>query len=110
MRREKRQRKNLLVILNSEFWVADTFNHRIRKIAVKSNPPTTTHVQIGLFPGVTIFGDVGLSYRIEATQSLEDTNDWSTVTTVTLPRSPYTWFDEGSPGQQKRFYRATLLW
>ena len=99
-----------LVLHKEAIWVADTQNNRIRKVEAANSHPELIPLDIGLFPGVTISGVVGRSYRIEATPSLEETNVWAPVATFTLPKTRYTWVDESSSSSSaKRFYRAVLL-
>jgi hypothetical protein len=66
-------------------------------------------LEVATYPGITIPGVVGRSYRIEATLTPENESSWSLLKTVTLSESPFTWFDAQAKTEQKRFYRAMLL-
>jgi len=61
---------------------------------------------LNLYPVLTIVGEVGKNYRIEATSDLVDTNVWTTLTNFTLPSSPYDFMDKSMPQPLRRFYRA----
>ena len=61
---------------------------------------------LNLYPVLTIVGEVGKNYRIEATSDLVDTNVWTTLTNLTLPSSPYDFMDKSTPQPLRRFYRA----
>jgi len=65
----------------------------------------TNFLAIALYPGISIYGQVGRSYRVEYTNSLGSTN-WSVLTNVTLPKSPFLIFDPTSTGNPTRFYRS----
>ncbi len=74
-------------------------------------PPTYTNTQLGLalYPGISIQGNIGSTYRIEYADRLGDTNQWSLLATVTLDRTPYLFIDTASKGATNRFYRAILV-
>ncbi len=64
---------------------------------------------IHLYAGVTLTGPVGAQYRIEYAPSVGNTNNWQTLTNLTLPASPYVLIDYDSPNASQRFYRAVRL-
>lgn len=65
---------------------------------------------VGLFPGVSITGQVGRLYRIEASDRAEPGATWTPVGKVLLPSTPFRWFDESnSAGGASRYYRAVLV-
>lgn len=62
-----------------------------------------------MYPGLSLTGQIGWSYRIEFADSVSETTVGTPLATVTLTSVPYLWFDAGSAGRQKRFYRAVVL-
>jgi hypothetical protein len=70
-------------------------------------PAPDGHVDLHMYAGLQVEGSVGCRYRIECAADPADTN-WISVTNITLPTSPYLWFDLTSPTAPKRFYRAIL--
>src|SRR5262249_11124761 len=88
-------------------FVADWGNQSVRFIYFNPQPQSVTaaNLMLRMYPGLTITGFVGRSYRIE---SSPDMNTWSPVTTILLTSSPYLWFDQ-APSVQRKFYRAFLL-
>ena len=57
---------------------------------------------------LSVFGPVGKSCQVEATEDLGATNGWETVASFVLTNSPATWVDSGSTNKSQRFYRAAL--
>jgi len=57
---------------------------------------------------LSIFGPVGKSCQVEATEDLGATNGWETVASFVLTNSPATWLDSSSTNKSQRFYRAAL--
>ena len=72
-----------------------------------SNPPPS-YLTIANYPGVTIQGSEGQTYRIEYATNLAGSN-WLTLTNISLPSSTYLWVDTSSPVLGQRFYRAVLI-
>lgn len=69
--------------------------------------PATT--EIALYPGISISGVVGATYRIEYTLDLGNPT-WTALTDIVLPSSPYIYFDASPVSQSpKRFYRVSSL-
>ena len=70
-------------------------------------------ISLGLFPGVVISGKVGYTYAIQTSTNLSNTNDWVTITNVTLRQLPQIWCDASSdttkPANPKKFYRVYEL-
>jgi len=59
------------------------------------------------YAGTILAGSVGSTYRVDYADVVgENTNAWQTLTTVTLPYSPYLVIDPYSPTQSVRFYRT----
>lgn len=67
-------------------------------------------VSLGLYPGVTISGTAGYTYNIQSSPDLTNTNDWTTVATLTLQQPVQLWVDTNNnaawPANQHRFYRV----
>jgi len=68
-----------------------------------------TVLSVKMYAGLTITGVKDARYRIEYSPAAASPPDWQTLTTITLPSSPFLFIDENSPGANSRFYRATLL-
>lgn len=60
------------------------------------------------FAGIEINGQVGASYRIEYRGAFDATTNWTMLSEVILPTSPYLYIDQTSPSATIRFYRAVL--
>ncbi len=58
-------------------------------------------------PALTIQGLAGSTYRIEYSPNLISPN-WTTLLNLTLPFSPFTFFDAGAVNAASRFYRAVI--
>ncbi len=69
-----------------------------------------TLVSIGFYPGLIISGAAGYSYTIQSTTDLADTNQWTTLTTLTLSQPVQLWIDTNvmasSPYNPHYFYRV----
>ncbi len=63
-------------------------------------------VSIALYAGVTIDGVVGLTYGIQATTNLNQTNLWFGLTNVTLNQPVQLWYDSQPANQPRRFYQV----
>lgn len=66
-------------------------------------------ISIARYAGITIEGTLGKTFRIESRDSLDESDTWSTATTLVLPRSPFLWFDISSSTVGRRFYRAVQI-
>jgi len=64
---------------------------------------------VQLYAGLQVLGTVGLVYSIQCTPDLTQTNNWQTLTNLTLPSSPYLYIDTASPDYPRRFYRVVLI-
>jgi hypothetical protein len=66
---------------------------------------------IGLYPGLTVNGEVGKTYVIQSTTNLAQTNSWLTVTNLTLLQPAQLWVDTTtdttSGAYPRRFYRVS---
>jgi hypothetical protein len=59
-----------------------------------------------LYAGLTITGDVGSNYMVEASNDLSQSNTWQAVAYLALPSSPYLWMDTNAPARNYMFYRV----
>jgi hypothetical protein len=75
--------------------------------ATETDQPASALLSLSLstYPGPTITGIVGRTYRIESSPNM---SNWTPQATLLLNSSPYLWFDQ-SAANGKRFYRAFLL-
>jgi hypothetical protein len=62
-------------------------------------------VSLALYSGITIDGVVGLTYGIQYSTNLSNTNGWRGLANVTLGVSPQLWFDLQPVNQSQRYYR-----
>lgn len=65
-----------------------------------------TGVGMSLYAGITITGVVNCVYAIQTTTDLSNPNSWQNLAIITLPGSPYLYFDTQNPASGNRFYRA----
>jgi formylglycine-generating enzyme required for sulfatase activity len=65
-------------------------------------------VSIELYAGLTITGSVGSNYAVQYVSSLSPSNNWQTLTNLTLPCNPYLWVDTSTPAWDQRFYRVQV--
>ena len=73
--------------------------------SVEAFTPPTSITAIKMYAGLTLSGPVGSTNRIDFTASLAATN-WTVLTNLVLPASPYLFIDTNSPNSATRFYRA----
>ncbi len=76
--------------------------------SVTSSAATLSLLNLNMFAGLTIVGQLGGNYQIDYRNNLNNTN-WFNLTNVVLPSSPYLFIDTASPQYPQRFYRAVLL-
>jgi hypothetical protein len=76
---------------------------------VLSASAALTVIDLQFYAAVTINGIVGALYRIDYSNDVGTPINWTTLTTLTLPSSPYIYVDLTSAGQPKRFYRVIKL-
>lgn len=66
-------------------------------------------VTLGFYPGLTINGAAGNSYIIQRSADLSNTNNWQTVSSLTMYQSVQLWLDTSidatSPFNNKYFYQ-----
>src|ERR1039457_7594204 len=79
--------------------------------SVTSAPPANltinpAGVAIALYPGVKIDGVVGLTYGIQYSTDLANTNGWIGVTNLTFTQPTEIWYDSIPASMAQRFYRV----
>ena len=96
-----------LCFSQGSLYVADTDNHRIRKVSFDPPQEIVAPSSLGLrmLPSLSITGIVGRTYRIESSLTL---SNWNFEATTLLTSNPQLWIDQGDT-LQKKFYRALLL-
>ena len=101
-----------LLLTNLQLTDAGIFSVVVTNVSgsVTSNPAVLTvnpaGVSIALDSGVTIDGVVGLTYGIQYTTDLSNTNSWTGLANVTLGVPTQLWFDVQAATQPKRYYRV----
>ena len=70
--------------------------------------PRLTLTRVAGFFGVSVEGEVGRSYRIEARDSLTS-GQWEPLATIALTQSTRVYIDGDSIGKSQRFYRCVLV-
>lgn len=68
---------------------------------------TLSFLNINVYAGLTIVGQVGGNYEIDYWNDLS--SSYTVLANIVLPSSPYLFIDTNSPNFTKRFYRAVLL-
>ena len=63
-------------------------------------------VSLALYAGITIEGVVGLTYGIQYSTDLSNTNSWHGMANVTLGAPTQLWFDIQPASQPQRYYRV----
>ena len=63
-------------------------------------------VSLALYSGITIDGVVGLTYGIQYSTDLSNTNSWQGMANVTLSVPTMLWFDMQPANQPQRYYRV----
>ena len=96
-----------LCVSQDSIFVADSANHRIRRITMNATQQIVlpADLELGTYPGLRITGTVGRAYRIESSTNM---TSWSTETGLFLATSPQLWIDPTAVSG-KKFYRAVLL-
>lgn len=96
---------------DGSLWVADTGNHAIRKVEWQvTEGPEVPEIFVELNPKITVYGKVGATYRIEAT---EDTGSlpvaWLSVGSLSLTNRIGSWTDTQPAWRPYRMYRAVRV-
>lgn len=75
--------------------------------SVTSRPATLGLLGLQMYAGLTVYAPVGSTNEIQYVNNLINTN-WTTLTNLVLPASPYIYIDYSSAGQPQRFYRDVI--
>jgi len=67
--------------------------------------PPTSITAINMYAGLTLTGMVGTTNRIDFKNDIAASN-WTVLTNLVLPSSPYLFIDANSPNSTKGFYRV----
>jgi probable HAF family extracellular repeat protein len=70
---------------------------------------TPNFLDLALYPGLSLSGKVGRSYRIDYLDAINPTNSWQVLTNLALPASPYLFIDPRPVVFSNRIYRSVLL-
>jgi N-acetylneuraminic acid mutarotase len=73
--------------------------------SVEAFTPATAITAIKLYAGLTLAGPVGSTNEIDFKTDLAATN-WTELTSLVLPASPYLFIDTNSPSSANKFYRV----
>jgi hypothetical protein len=70
-----------------------------------------TSLRLDMVPGprVRLNGEIGHTYRLEYAHTLASSNQWTTLTNVTLDATPFYYLDDSAAGSLQRFYRAKVM-
>ena len=85
------------------------FPNRLNDSGAITNAATLTLLDLKQYAGLTLAGPVGATYLVQARPRFGPADAWQTLTTLTLPASPYQFFDLDSPNHPQRFYRAVRV-
>ena len=103
----------MLTLLNTTYGQAGFYSVMVSNAfgTVTSVPAQLSFkfLSLKMYAGLTIDGQAGQTYRIEYLEGLKQTNDWQSLTNVTLTDPLYLFIDTESPKNPVRFYRALLL-
>jgi hypothetical protein len=76
---------------------------------VFSAPAVLGIFALNRYSGITIYGLPGRQHQIQYAETVGQTTNWVPLATLTLPTSPYIYYDIQSTNVARRFYRAVLL-
>ena len=65
-----------------------------------------SYLLLGLYPGLSLHGTLGRTYRIDYTVDVAAPTNWLPLASVMLTNSPWMWFDTTATNASQRFYRA----
>ncbi|HVM47903.1 MAG TPA: LamG-like jellyroll fold domain-containing protein [Candidatus Acidoferrum sp.] len=101
-----------LVLTNLQAWNAGNYAVLVSDTGgsvLSSNANLTINpagVSLALYPGLTINGEVGLTYGIQYNSNAANTNGWHGAANITLSAPTELWFDFQAPAYPARFYRV----
>jgi formylglycine-generating enzyme required for sulfatase activity len=76
---------------------------------LRASGQTAPALDIHLYAGLSITGQVGVVYSVEYVTNLAQSNSWRSLEFLQLPVSPYLWTDKSAPATGRRFYRARVF-
>lgn len=96
---------------SGSLYVADILNHAIRRVDFLLGPAATgvAELAVSLNPMLTIYGQKGKTYRIEAAESGTLPLNWTALDTITLSNDTELWADSQPATRGKRYYRAVRV-
>jgi uncharacterized repeat protein (TIGR03803 family) len=65
-------------------------------------------VDLRTLAGLIINGSIGTNYFLQSRATLQSSNQWTTLTNITLPSQPYTYIDFGSLTNPQAYYRLAV--
>jgi len=93
-------------VVNGTLYVIGGFDVSNATIgSVEAFTPATSINAINVYAGLTLMGMVGTTNRIDFKNDLAAAN-WTVLTNLVLPSSPYLFIDINSPNSTKGFYRV----
>ena len=101
-----------LTLTNLQFTNAGSYSVIVTNSfgSITSNPANLSidlaGVSIALYPGVKIDGAVGLTYGIQYSSNLSNTNGWIGLTNLTFSQPTQIWYDSVPASLYQRFYRV----
>ena len=78
----------------------------VSKVATIKVNPVQPLLGLELVPTISVSGTVGGNYRVEYTDAIGGTNNWQTLTNITLMASPTVVTDPGGSRKPARVYRT----
>ncbi len=91
-----------------DIWVSLGSAGALLHYAPDTVPPSPS-LSLSMYAGVTISGQTNATYQIQYSTNPSNPTGWITLTNLTLPSTPYLYFDSSSGAQPMRFYRALRI-
>jgi hypothetical protein len=100
----------ILTLCNLTAGQAGVYSVVVSNVAgsLSSSNAVVSLLNLNLFAGLTIVGKIGGTYQIDYRTDLNSSN-WTVLTNLVLPSSPYLFIDPQPANGSQRFYRALLL-
>jgi hypothetical protein len=96
-----------------QYWVTVSNLYAGTMSATVSLVVNPAGVFLGTYPGLTITGAVGNTFGIQSSTNINQTNNWTTITNITLSQPAQMWFDAGDnisdATQPRKFYRVVAI-
>jgi len=96
------------VVRRRVFSDAFTVGEYLQGFIPSAADPAPARLDLKMYPGLTIQGTAGATYRIEYAAEANPTN-WIEATNLLLQTSPQMWFDFTASNSPARLYRAIVL-